>query len=364
LSNTTAIGANAQVTASNSLVLGSINGVNGATADTLVGIGTTAPAAKLDVHGSANFTGLITFASGQTFPGAGTITGVTVGTGLSGGGTSGNVPVSLNTTYSDGRYAQLTASNTFSGVQTINNNVGIGTVPNSSFALQAIGTIRSETGGLSIGGNAPVKVDAPFVSGGRFTILPNGNVGINKATPATNLDVGGNVNASGSLAAAAVTVGSAGLSVGGNTVVSGSLQIGGDTPMSSNPRMSFSGMFPGSFCGDGTCGNPSLCSGAYCAGPGGYFVPDKNIVITHVSMMIATTVDPSCYVWPGVEVSFPGNGISLNLSSTSHTVDSGPIYLPASAGMPITITYNPAAVCNYGSSGGGGVFVNVQYAMQ
>ena len=51
LTNTTAIGANAQVSQSNSLVLGSINGANGATADTLVGIGTTAPKAKLEVTG-------------------------------------------------------------------------------------------------------------------------------------------------------------------------------------------------------------------------------------------------------------------------------------------------------------------------
>jgi hypothetical protein len=47
--NATAIGANAQVTNSNSLVLGSINGINGATADTRVGIGTTAPTARLSV---------------------------------------------------------------------------------------------------------------------------------------------------------------------------------------------------------------------------------------------------------------------------------------------------------------------------
>jgi hypothetical protein len=47
--NVTAIGANAQVGASNSMVLGSINGVNGATASTNVGIGTTTPASVLDV---------------------------------------------------------------------------------------------------------------------------------------------------------------------------------------------------------------------------------------------------------------------------------------------------------------------------
>jgi hypothetical protein len=49
LTNATAIGANAQVLANNALVLGSINGVNGATADTLVGVGTTAPTYKLHV---------------------------------------------------------------------------------------------------------------------------------------------------------------------------------------------------------------------------------------------------------------------------------------------------------------------------
>jgi hypothetical protein len=52
LTNATAIGANASVTQSNSLVLGSINGVNGATADTSVGIGTTAPAERLHVSGT------------------------------------------------------------------------------------------------------------------------------------------------------------------------------------------------------------------------------------------------------------------------------------------------------------------------
>ena len=51
LINATAIGANAQVTQSNSLVLGMISGVNNGFANTNVGIGTTAPKAKLDVTG-------------------------------------------------------------------------------------------------------------------------------------------------------------------------------------------------------------------------------------------------------------------------------------------------------------------------
>jgi hypothetical protein len=51
INNATAIGANALVSQSDSLVLGSIGGVNGATNSTSVGIGTTAPQARLHVSG-------------------------------------------------------------------------------------------------------------------------------------------------------------------------------------------------------------------------------------------------------------------------------------------------------------------------
>jgi Chaperone of endosialidase len=53
LTNAGAIGANAMVATSNSLVLGSINGVNGATANTKVGIGTTSPSTALDVQNTS-----------------------------------------------------------------------------------------------------------------------------------------------------------------------------------------------------------------------------------------------------------------------------------------------------------------------
>lgn len=51
LQNAGAFGLNAFVETSNSLVLGSVNGRNTATADTFVGIGTTAPDATLDIAG-------------------------------------------------------------------------------------------------------------------------------------------------------------------------------------------------------------------------------------------------------------------------------------------------------------------------
>ncbi len=58
LSNATAIGNNALVGTSNSLVLGSINGVNTATADTKVGIGLINPSEKLEIgNGRLRFKG-------------------------------------------------------------------------------------------------------------------------------------------------------------------------------------------------------------------------------------------------------------------------------------------------------------------
>ncbi len=54
LTNAAAIGFRALVAQSDSLVLGSINGVNFATADTRVGIGTTAPAKHLHILGSSD----------------------------------------------------------------------------------------------------------------------------------------------------------------------------------------------------------------------------------------------------------------------------------------------------------------------
>lgn len=51
IENATAVGSDAFVTQSNSLVLGSVHGVNGATDNTRVGIGTTAPKSQLHVEG-------------------------------------------------------------------------------------------------------------------------------------------------------------------------------------------------------------------------------------------------------------------------------------------------------------------------
>ena len=154
-----------------------------------VGLSTNNPAATLEVNGTAKFDGPVTFAPGQTFPGAGngTITGVTAGTGLSGGGTSGNVTLNntgvlnltagtgitssggptpmltLNTGFTDLRYPQLSGNNNLFGNQSVT-----GTIRGSSLSSSAAGVI----------GTSPNTAGAGFLglgSYGVYGVTNNGN---------------------------------------------------------------------------------------------------------------------------------------------------------------------------------------------
>jgi hypothetical protein len=72
----------------------------------------TDPANPAETGLMLNSSGIFTFATGQTFPGTGTITGVTTasGSGLSGGGTSGNLNLSLVNTCSTSQVLQWNGS--------------------------------------------------------------------------------------------------------------------------------------------------------------------------------------------------------------------------------------------------------------
>jgi hypothetical protein len=108
--------------------------------------------------------------------GTGTITGVTAGTDLTGGGSSGNVTLNLNTTSTNALYAQLTANNTFSGTQTINNTTFI-TGANSSGVLEVTNTLSSGS--------------APAVVGTTNSTNASGLKGIASATTGTSNGVFG-----------------------------------------------------------------------------------------------------------------------------------------------------------------------------
>jgi hypothetical protein len=167
--------------------------------------------------------GLITFAAGQTFPGAGdgTITGVTAGTGLSGGGTSGSV--TLNNTGILGLTAAtgitigsgqtptvsvssavplLGANNTFTGSQTIDGTTYMLGDARLDFDGLNAGTISP---GLRFGsGNAgeglssdrmgtvnQYGVDIYTDFAPRLSVTNGGLVGIGTTTPQYTLDVNG-----------------------------------------------------------------------------------------------------------------------------------------------------------------------------
>ena len=117
---------------------------------TLQLLSSTTAAAPADTGFYFNPDGTVHFVANQTFPGTGAITGITAGTGLTGGGTSGNVTLGIDTT----KIPQLAAAtNAFTGNQSIGGTL-------------AVTNNASVTGVLSAGG---VNTGAVTATTGQFT---------------------------------------------------------------------------------------------------------------------------------------------------------------------------------------------------
>jgi hypothetical protein len=85
---------------------------------------------------------------------------------------------------------------TASGTLNVTNNSSLSTVnirqtTTTTPSLRIEGQYSSPA--LSIGGAGALSIDAPNVSGGRFTVQNNGNVGINRPAPGSTLDINGNL---------------------------------------------------------------------------------------------------------------------------------------------------------------------------
>jgi len=113
--------------------------------------------------------GQIHFAAGQTFPGTGTITGVTAGTDLTGGGNSGNVTLNLDTT----KVPLLNAANTFTASQAVTGN------------LAASGTV---SGGVVNAGSSFTLGGTPFAFRTSTYFSSNAYVGFAGSSGATGND--------------------------------------------------------------------------------------------------------------------------------------------------------------------------------
>jgi trimeric autotransporter adhesin len=174
-------------------------------------LSSTNNAASAPTGFSFNLNGTINFAAGQTFPGTGdgTITGVTAGTDLTGGGTSGHVTLNLDTT----KIPTLAAANSFTGTQTIlSGDLNLPATTSASNGVINIGGVPFLHGYKS--GSANV-----FVGGaGNFTTKGTNNEGsghsVLKALTSGNFNT-----ASGDSALAANTTGSDNSAFGGNALV-------------------------------------------------------------------------------------------------------------------------------------------------
>jgi hypothetical protein len=147
------------------------------TLNLLFGSGTSTPA-ETGLKIASN--GYITFATGQMFPGTGkgTITGVTAGTDLTGGGTKGTVTLNLDTT----KVPLLAATNTFSGNNTFNVSADADAVDayTAGPGKTAVVGVQSATSGGSYG-----------VYGLTFDSAGAGVAGINRSSSAQGIGVYG-----------------------------------------------------------------------------------------------------------------------------------------------------------------------------
>jgi trimeric autotransporter adhesin len=175
-----------------------------------VGIATSTPAARLDVNGATdirntltlfpagaaalkvsgsafaiNNVGKVTFISGQTFPGTGTITGVSAGSGLTGGGNSGNVTLAMTNTCSSGQILQ------WNGTKWACSNAGTGTI--TGVTAQAPITGGGSSGNVKIGlTNSCSSGQVLQWNGSSWACSSVGSGTITGVTAGTDLTGGGN----------------------------------------------------------------------------------------------------------------------------------------------------------------------------
>ncbi len=172
LTNATAIGNRAYVTANNSLVLGSINGINGAAAFAFTGIGYTSPPFLFSVGANAagnplafvnngSATGGAIQAVNSAVAGAGVGYGILAGSQQSGGATIGAELGNPIITYYTGTAisGNIDASVLGIAVAGVSNNAG-GTGVAGAGNGQALTSLVGGTGGSFVGSNYGLYADA------------------------------------------------------------------------------------------------------------------------------------------------------------------------------------------------------------
>jgi trimeric autotransporter adhesin len=201
----------------------------------LFGSGT---AAATETGFKINNKGILTFAAGQTFPGTGkgTITGVTAGTALTGGGTTGAVTLNVDTTkvvtaitagagltgggtggartlsLDPTKVPVLQSNNTFTGTEKFNGNVGVGATPSATgYTPLTVGGTTNFGTWLALSNTSTGGHTWNIISAGSGNAEGAGNIGITDLTGKSTIWLEGNtkttsLTATGTVGAAAVVV--------------------------------------------------------------------------------------------------------------------------------------------------------------
>ncbi len=125
--------------------------------------------------------GRVSFASGQTFPGTGTISGVTAGNGLAGGGTSGTVALNVDPSL----IPFLTVPNFFSGTQVATSNTEIGFAGQSGSSYGVYGSSSSSNGVVGTSGTGTGVIGTSTSGSGVYGTSPH-NYGVIGVTTSGN----------------------------------------------------------------------------------------------------------------------------------------------------------------------------------
>jgi hypothetical protein len=250
---------------------GTITGVNTASGSGLTGGGTSGTL-NLSLSNTCSASQVLQW-SGSAWAcssaGTGTITGVTAGTDLTGGGTSGNVTLNLNTTALNETYALVGAENTFAYPQVING----GLTANSS---NSGGTGVYANAGSSSGSNGVVAYGATGVAG--YTTV-NGSIALYG-------DAGSSTGSNG-------VVGYGATGVAGNSTITGSYGTYGSGSTGVWGNTTGTGANVGV---SGTSSSGYGVAGTAVLGTAGYFVNDSdNANATVVAYNYAPAGDDGAY---------------------------------------------------------------------